>query len=157
MSEIKVLRSSLSAILQARRMTLTDLRHILKQRGRILERKRLLELQNMSSAAGKLNIAVVIEVCDALNVNLGELLKVEKEQDEARLRRIATYRFPAAKQRRMDDLLDKGNAGKLGVAERRELEELMEEVEERTLQKALAMDALRKRKGGKYSIAFNGR
>ncbi len=150
MSEVKILRSSLSDILQARRMNLTDLRRVLKQRGHTLDRKRLRELQDMNAPTGKLNIAVIIEVCDALGVKVGDLLKVERAQSEAQLRRIATYRFPAAKQRRMDELLHKGNAGKLGARERQELDELVEEFEERTLQKALALDVLQKKAGGNY-------
>ncbi len=61
----------------------------------------------------------------------------------ARLLMMISYRFPAAKQRRMDDLLDKGNVGNLAAKERQELIELVDEFEERFLQKMLAMDALR--------------
>jgi len=66
-----------------------------------------------------------------------------KAMSAAQLRAMASYRFPAAKQRRMDELLDKGNAGKLGIREKRELNKLVDEFEERTLQKTLAMDAIR--------------
>ena len=43
----------------------------------------------------------------------------------------------------MDKLLDKGNAGNLTIKERRELDRLVEEFEENTLQKALALDTIR--------------
>lgn len=43
----------------------------------------------------------------------------------------------------MDELLDKGNAGLLTGRELTELGELIEEFEERTLQKALAIDVLK--------------
>jgi hypothetical protein len=57
---------------------------------------------------------------------------------------VAFYRFPSAKQRRMDKLLDKGNAGNLTIKERHELDKLVDEFEESTLQKALALDVTRK-------------
>lgn len=41
------------------------------------------------------------------------------------LQAIASYRFPLTKQRRMDKLLDKGNAGNLTIKERRELDRLV--------------------------------
>lgn len=44
----------------------------------------------------------------------------------------------------MDELLDKGNAGKLNVKERHELDKLVNEFEERTLQKTLALNAIRR-------------
>jgi hypothetical protein len=69
---------------------------------------------------------------------------VEKAMSEDQLQSAASYRFPRAKQRRMDELLDKGNAGKLDIKERRELDNLVNEFEERTLQKTLALDAIRK-------------
>lgn len=139
---VKFLHSRLSAILQQRRMSLSDLHRVLKQKGRGVDRKRLLALQNMSAPAGKLSIEIVVEVCDALGVGVGDLLEVEKSPNPVQLRRIATYRFPPNKQRRMDELLLQGNAGRLSAQERQELDELVKEFEERTLQKALALDAL---------------
>jgi hypothetical protein len=44
----------------------------------------------------------------------------------------------------MDELLDKGNAGKITIKERRELDKLVNEFEERALQKTLALDAIRR-------------
>lgn len=55
---------------------------------------------------------------------------------EVQLRTIASLRFPPAEQRRMDKLLGKGNAGNLTIKERHELDKLVEEFEESTLQKA---------------------
>jgi len=60
------------------------------------------------------------------------------KMSDDQLQSAASYRFPRAKQRRMDELLDKGNAGKLDIKERRELDKLVNEFEERTLQKTLA-------------------
>lgn len=155
MGNVKTLRSSLSDLLQERRMNLSDLQRVLKQRGRTLDRKRLRELQNLNTVAGKLNVEIIIEVCDALGVKVGDLLQVEKAGTETQLRRIASYRFPPTKQRRMDELLDKGNAGLLTARDRKELDELIEEFEERTLQKALAVDALHERTGRRFLWPIN--
>ncbi len=70
--------------------------------------------------------------------------EIKKAASAVRLRPVASYRFPSAKQRRMDKLLDKGNAGNLTIKERHELDKLVDEFEESTLQKALALDAIRK-------------
>lgn len=70
-------------------------------------------------------------------------VKNKQAVSAARLQAIASYRFPAKKQRRMDELLDKGNAGELSLGERRELDKLVDEFEERTLQKSLALEAIR--------------
>ncbi len=68
----------------------------------------------------------------------------EKAARAIQLRSLASFRFPSAKQRRMDKLLDKGNAGNLTISERRELDKLVDEFEENTLQKALTLDVIQK-------------
>ena len=67
--------------------------------------------------------------------------KVARPQVEA-WRAAATSRFSRFHQRRLDDLLDKQNAGNLMDPEREELHTLLEEVERRNTAKAEAMHRL---------------
>jgi len=80
-----------------------------------------------------------------------ELIQFETEYPKRRLKRLSemdtildlhsaiTYRFPNEKQERLDELIDKNNAGTITKAERNELAELVEEFDRKTLEKAQAM------------------
>lgn len=54
----------------------------------------------------------------------------------------AAYRFSSDQQRRLDDLLDRQNAGHLTEPEQEELHTLLDEVERRNVAKAEAMHRL---------------
>lgn len=66
--------------------------------------------------------------------------------DEKVLQQQVGYRFPKKKKQRMRALLSKNNAGIITQAERLELDELIEEFEQRSLEKAEAMYILTQRK-----------
>ena len=80
-----------------------------------------------------------------------ELIQFETEYPKRRLKRLfeedtilplhstIAYRFPQEKQERLDDLIDKNNAGTITEVERRELAALVEEFDQKTLEKAQAM------------------
>lgn len=66
--------------------------------------------------------------------------------DEKILKQQIAYRFPKKKKRRMRNLLSKNNAGTITQVERLELDELIEEFEQKSLEKAEAMCLLAQRK-----------
>jgi membrane-bound lytic murein transglycosylase MltF len=80
-----------------------------------------------------------------------ELVQFETEYPRRRLKTISeidtmldlhsaiAYRFPQEKQKRLDDLIDKNNAGTITEAERSELAALVEEFDQKTLEKTQAM------------------
>ncbi len=87
---------------------------------------------------------VVITFLEEKKISRATRRAVGQTTSDEQLQFAASYRFPRAKQRRMDELLDKGNAGKITIKERRELDKLVNEFEERTLQKTLALDTIRR-------------
>ena len=80
-----------------------------------------------------------------------ELIQFETEYPKRRLRRFSemdtmldlhsaiAYRFPKEKQECLDDLIDKNNAGTITEVERSKLAALVEEFDQKTLEKAQAM------------------
>lgn len=68
--------------------------------------------------------------------------------DPDTLRRQAELTLPAAKQRRMSELLVRNREGLLTAEESRELDALAEEFDAATLTKGAALAALAKRSGG---------
>lgn len=102
-------------------------------------------LEPLPEGQAKRNFLVVITFLEERKKRLTRrAMENEEATSAAHLRPIASYRFPSAKQRRMDKLLDKGNAGNLTIRERRELDKLVEEFEESTLQKARALGTIQK-------------
>jgi hypothetical protein len=102
-------------------------------------------LEPLPEEQAKRNFLVVITFLEEKKKrSMRRAAENEKATSEVQLRRIASSRFPSAKQRRMDKLLDKGNAGNLTIKERHELDKLVDEFEESTLRKALALDTIRK-------------
>jgi len=81
---------------------------------------------------------------------LGKLSDQSRRQlalqaDEQTLRNVVRYEWSAAKQARLGRLLGKGNAGSLTTGERAELNRLVDEVEQRSLEKAEALHELLQR------------
>jgi ABC-type lipopolysaccharide export system ATPase subunit len=74
--------------------------------------------------------------------------------DEKVLQQQIAYRFPKGKKQRMRALLSKSNAGVITQAEKLELDELIEEFEQKSLEKAEAMYLLAQRKQ-KVEVARN--
>ena len=80
-----------------------------------------------------------------------ELIQFETEYPKRRLKKLSemdtmldlhstiAYRFPKEKQERLDDLIDKNNAGTITEAEHSELAALVEEFDQKTQEKAQAM------------------
>jgi len=80
-----------------------------------------------------------------------ELVSFDAEYQERRLKKLPekdtmlelhsaiAYRFPREKQERLDDLIDKNNVGTITEVERYELAALVEEFDQKTLEKAQAM------------------
>jgi len=91
-------------------------------------------------------------------LSLQELMAFEEKFFEMKQQRIAcladekilqqqiAYRFPKRKKQRMRTLLSKSNAGVVTIAEKVELDRLIEEFEQKSLEKAEAMYLLVQRK-----------
>ena len=142
---IWMVRSGLPEILRQRGLTMAGLRRALEQEGVAADLDTLTHLAVDRPATGKLDLDLVTRVCRALGIGLDQLIHVEELRDEDALRRLAAYRFPEEKQRRLDHLLDCGNAGQLSPAERRELDDLVDEYDELSLAAARATDTLRRK------------
>ena len=76
--------------------------------------------------------------------------------DEKVLHQQIAYRFPKAKKQRVRTLLAKNNAGVITRGEKLELDGLIEEFEQRSLEKAEVMHLLAQRKGKIERISGNG-
>ncbi len=97
----------------------------------------------------ELTMEQLLQAIEQLTDN--ELMQFETEYRAKRLKRLSeldtmldlhsaiAYRFPREKQERLDDLIDKNNAGTITEAERSELAALVEEFDQKTLEKAQAM------------------
>lgn len=91
-------------------------------------------------------------------LDLQELMAFEEKFFEIKQQRIASltdekvlqqqiaYRFPKRKKQRMRTLLSKSSAGVITIAEKLELDGLIEEFEQKSLEKAEAMYLLAQRK-----------
>jgi hypothetical protein len=76
--------------------------------------------------------------------------------DEEALQQQIAYRFPKRKKQRVRALLSKSNAGVLTQAEKLELDALIEEFEQKSLEKAEAMHLLKQQKGTIERISGSG-
>ena len=112
----------------------------------------------------KFTIEQLLSTLEQLNPQ--ELMEFEEKFFEMKQQRIASladekvlqqqiaYRFPKGKKQRMRALLSKSNAGVITQAEKLELDELIEEFEQKSLEKAEAMYLLAQRKQ-KVEVARN--
>ncbi|MCH8294169.1 hypothetical protein IH992_24065 [Candidatus Poribacteria bacterium] len=77
--------------------------------------------------------------------------------DENTLNQQIAYQFPEKKKLRMRKLLSKNNAGTITQAEKLELDGLIEEFEQKSLEKAEAMSLLAQRKQKHKAVATEGK
>jgi hypothetical protein len=121
--------SRLRRVLGERKMSVPDLQRRLERQGLNVNLKSLYRLSKDDQPIERLNLRVAGMICEVCRVPLSELITFEAVGDK--LRRLA-----ASKQKRLDVLMAKNNAGRLTTTERPELEALVREAEEISLSNA---------------------
>jgi hypothetical protein len=129
--------SGLKQVLAEQGLTVPDLARRIRRRGQRVNLKSLYRLSNDRQALERLDLRVAGVVCQVCQVPLSELITFQKPK--ARLRRL-----PAGKQRRLDVLMAKNNDGQLTRAEQRELQDLVREAEQITLENARTLAGQRR-------------
>ena len=121
--------SQLKRVLGERRLSVPQLQRRLEEHGLTVNLKSLYRLAKDDQPLERLNLRVAGMICQVCDVPLSKLIAFELA--ETRLRRLS-----AAKQNRLDALMDKNNEGVLTSAERRELRALVRDAEEIALSNA---------------------
>lgn len=109
-------------------MSVAELYKRLESGGQHFDRKSVYRLAS-DAPLQTLNMPLVGAVCEELQVDLQQLISLAPP-----LPKMA--RLDAATQDRLDDLMGRNTEGKLTVKERRELERLVEEAEQLSLENA---------------------
>ena len=115
--------SQLKRVLGERGMSVPELRRRLELHGLSVNLKSLYRLAKDDEPLERLNLRVAGMICQVCEVPLSKLIAFE--MTEARLRRLS-----AAKQKRLDALMDRNNEGRLSPADRKEFQRLVHETEE---------------------------
>jgi hypothetical protein len=121
--------SRLQKILEERRLSVPELHRRLQEQSETVNIKSLYRLNDAQQPLARLDLRVAGAICRLCDVSLADL--VDFGGQRAKLETL-----PAAKQERLDALMDKNNEGKLNRSERRELQKLVEETQEITLHNA---------------------
>lgn len=121
--------SRLKRLLGKRRMTVPELHRRLQEEGVRANLRSLYRLSQDDRPLERLDLRVAGAICRVCRASLAELIAFEDVPG-------ALLAFPAAKQGRLDELMDRNNDGRLTAPERRELRALVREAEELSLQNA---------------------
>lgn len=121
--------SRLQSILDERGLSVPELQRRLSDRGVSVNIKSLYRLKDSHQPLQRLDLNVAGAICEVCEVDLGALVGFERLG--GRLQQLTR-----AKQRRLDELMDRNNDGQLSKAERGELRELVQETHEITLRNA---------------------
>jgi hypothetical protein len=121
--------SRLKRILKQQKMSIPELHRRIRGRGLRVNVKSLYRLSDENQPVERLDMRVAGAICQVCAVSLSEWIVFE--EDDGRLRTLASD-----KQRRLDALMAKNNAGPLTKAESNELQTLVREAEEITLANA---------------------
>jgi DNA-binding Xre family transcriptional regulator len=135
--------SNLRLILAERNFSVLDLQKALQKRGVSVNVKSLYRLAE-PTPLWKIDTRIVNAICQTFDLELGDLIQLEKPTKEL-------MRLAAEKQRRLDALMEKNNAGKLGRAERTELTGLVNESQRISLHNARVLVGQKRGKAGKTS------
>ncbi len=129
--------SRLKQLLADQEMTVTQLLRRIEQQGLRVNLKSLYRLSNDRQPVERLDLRVAGVICQVCRVPLSELITFESPRPRLR-------RFSAGKQKRLDLLMTKNNDGKLTKAEQSELNSLVREAEELTLENARTLASQRR-------------
>jgi hypothetical protein len=121
--------SQLKRVLGERGMSVPELRRRLEQQGLSVNSRTLYRLVKDDEPLERLNMRVAGMICQVCDVPLSRLIAFERI--EPRMRRLS-----AAKQHRLDALMDGNNEDRLTPDQRRELQGLVREAEETALSNA---------------------
>jgi hypothetical protein len=130
--------SRLKRVLGERRMSVPDLQRRMEQQGLNVNLKSLYRLSRDDQPLERLNLRVAGMICQVCAVPLSELITFETAGSKL-------HRLAAAKQRRLDVLMARNNAGKLTASERHELQSLVREAEEISIRNARILAGQRDR------------
>jgi hypothetical protein len=129
--------SRLKEVLAEQDLTVPQLYRQIQETGLRINVKSLYRLNDASQPVERLDLRVAAVICQVCHVQLSELITFEPPRPRLR-------RFPASKQKRLDLLMTKNNDGRLTKAEQRELEGLVREAEELTLENARTLAGQRR-------------
>jgi hypothetical protein len=121
--------SRLKQLLAQQELTVSELARRIRRQGQPVNLKSLYRLRNDQQPLQRLDLRLAGVICQVCQVPLSELIMFEKPRP--RLRRL-----PAGRQKRLDVLMAKNNDGQLTRAEQGELEDLVREAEQITLENA---------------------
>ena len=121
--------SRLKRVLVEQKMSVPDLYRRIKKNGLRVNLKSLYRLAHDQEPLERLDLRVAGAVCEICDVPLSDLIAFAREDTKLQ-------RFPGAKQKRLDQLMEKNNNGKLSAAEKQELSDLVRDAEELTLANA---------------------
>jgi hypothetical protein len=130
--------SQLKRVLDGRNMTVPELHRRIERAGLHVNLKSLYRLTREAAPLERLDLRVAGVICQVCGVTLSELIAFADEK-----KKIA--RLSVAKQRRLDELMDQNNDGRLTAAERSELRQLVEEAQRITVDNARILAAARRR------------
>jgi hypothetical protein len=119
--------SRLKQVLAEQELTVSELYRRIQDQGLRVNLKSLYRLGNDRQRVERLDLRVAGIICQVCRVPLSDLISFDPPR--ARLRR-----FPANKQKRLDLLMARNNDGRLTRTEQRELQALVREAEELTLE-----------------------
>lgn len=120
--------SQLRRVLSKRNMSVPELHRRILEHGMNVNLKSLYRL-NRQDPLERLDLRVAGAICEVCKVPLSDLIRFEAHHGKL-------LRFSAAKQKRLDALMEKNNQGRISKAEKQELSELATEAEEMALTNA---------------------
>lgn len=117
--------SQLRRVLGEQNLTVPELHRRIGRRGLRVNLKSLYRLNDDRRPLERLDLRVAGAVCHVCRIPLSDLITFETPRRKLK-------RLPAARQRRLDQLMAKNNEGQLTETEREELRALVREAEEIT-------------------------
>jgi hypothetical protein len=121
--------SRLKRVLTDQNMTVPELHRRMQEQGLRINLKSLYRLGNDRQPLQRLDLRVAGAICQLFDLPLSELIAFEAPKRKLR-------RLSAAKQKRLDALMDQNNEGRLTNSEQRELAALVRDAEEVLLDNA---------------------
>jgi Cro/C1-type HTH DNA-binding domain len=129
--------SQLKRVLRERKLSVPQLQRRLEEHGLIVNLKSLYRLTKDDQPLERLNLRVAGMICQVCDVPLSKLIAFESAE-------IRLHRLSAAKQKRLDALMDRSNQGRLTSAECTELKTLVRDAEEISLSNARKLASQRR-------------
>jgi DNA-binding Xre family transcriptional regulator len=129
--------SRLRSVLALKNMTVFQLHRMLEEMGFPVNIKSVYRLAT-DEPLQKVDLRIAGAICQACNIQLGELITFDKPR--AQLRQLDTK-----SQRRLEELMTKNNEGKLTASERKEFAQLADKAHRISMENARVLLAERRR------------